>query len=167
MTRELIIDRRIDETGEALPLPNPAPVATEENSWLSYDDPQGKFHFRFPQEYRPGRPPDELSLELVRPRPGGPDTLEFQRIIKTGDAEADRMNRDPEFHLKMLKEEWRQNRYNVIPGPHAWLPEADWAASKRKVYRAESVLKGGRPPVKERSGSTTTSISSSSAGMRA
>ncbi|AGA24947.1 hypothetical protein [Singulisphaera acidiphila] len=142
VTRELIIDRRIDDTGAALPLPEPAPVATEENSWLSYDDPQGKFHFRYPQEFRPGRPPDDLSMELVRLRPGGPDTLEFQRVIKTGDAEADRLNRDPEFHLKMLKEEWRQNKFNVIPGPHAWLPEANWAATNRKVYRAESVLKG-------------------------
>ncbi|WP_406697806.1 hypothetical protein V5E97_02960 [Singulisphaera sp. Ch08] len=142
VTRELIVDRRIDDVGEVLPLPDTAPVATEENSWLSYDDPQGKFHFRYPQEFRPGRPPDDLSMELVRLRPGGPDTLEFQRVIKTGDAEADRLNRDPEFHLKMLKEEWRQNRFTVIPGPHAWLPEADWAAAKRKVYRAESVLKG-------------------------
>lgn len=152
VTRELIVDRRIDAPGEALPLPDSPPEANEENSWLSYDDPQGKFHFRFPQEFRPGRPPDDFSLELVRPRPGGPDTLEFQRVVKTGDAEADRLNRDPEFHLKMLKEEWRQNKYNVIPGPHAWLPEADWAAAKRKVYRAESVLKGpataGKPELR-------------------
>lgn len=148
VTRELIVDRRLADPGEPLPLPDAAPTATEENSWLSYDDPDGKFHFRYPQDFRVGRPPDELSMELFRPHAGGPDTLEIQRIIKTGDAEADRLNRDPEFHLKMLKEEWRQSRYNVIPGPHAWLPEADWAETNRKVYRAESVLKGVATPGK-------------------
>ncbi len=168
VTRELIVDRRIDDPGEAAAAPRLSPEANEENSWLTYDDPQGKFHFRFPQEFRPGRPPDDFSLELVRPRPGGPDTLEFQRVVKTGDAEADRLNRDPEFHLKMLKERVAAEQVQRHPRP------ARLAARGRLGRRKAKGLPCGVGPEGRRdrrkypsSGSTTTSTSSSSVGMRA
>ena len=33
----------------------------------------------------------------------------------------------------------------MLRGPAGWLPEAEWAASKMKVYRMEAVLKGMGP----------------------
>ena len=49
--------------------------------------------------------------------------------------------RNPEFYRKGLQENWKQQRIDVIPGQAGWLPDADWAASKMKVYRMEAVLK--------------------------
>src|SRR5262249_54559992 len=139
LTRELILARQLGDQGAPLAIPASPPEATEENSWLTYDDPQGAFHFRYPQDFYTLRPPDEFSVDLLRRRTGGPDQIEMLRIVKTGDAEADRRNRDPEFHLNDLKAEWQETRYGIIPGPKKWLPDADWAPSRRKVYRAELV----------------------------
>ena len=41
------------------PSPRQPPTADETNSWLLYDDPQGRFHFRHPQEL-------EIKLERTR-----------------------------------------------------------------------------------------------------
>jgi len=155
ITRELIVERILNDSGEPINAPAETPETTPENSWLVYEDPEAKFHFSYPQDFRPGRQPDELSVVLVRHQVGGPDALEIQRIIPTGDAQVDNLNRDPFFHLKTLKEQWDQARYRVIPGPQAWLPDADWAPSKRRVFRAEAVLMGegsasGRTTSKEK-----------------
>lgn len=143
MVRELVVGRQLDNPGAPLAVPRPAPKPTEANSWLTYDDPEGKFHFRYPQEFHHARRPEAESVELYRPRAPVYDAVELLRNLTTGDPEADRLNRDPETHYGVLKERWAQSRMQVIKGPRGWLPDADWAPLKRKVYRIETAL---RPP---------------------
>ena len=74
-TRELVLERHLEDAGAPLPVPNPLPQATEENSWLTYENPDGLFHFRFPQELKrppPAEQPDDGSIELLDrwPNPG-------------------------------------------------------------------------------------------------
>jgi hypothetical protein len=143
IVRELVVGRQLDNPGTPLAIPKPAPTPTEANSWLTYDDPEGKYHFRYPQEFHHARRPEPESVELYRPRAPVYDAVELMRNLTTGDPAADRRNRDPEFHYEVLKERWAQSRMQVIRGPRGWLPEADWAPLKRKVYRIETAL---RPP---------------------
>ena len=81
---------------------------------------------------------------------GDPHTGENQgRVLtiklqpKTGDAATDRNNRDADFQLRNLKEEWTQNGQDVLLGPTAWLPDAEWNPLKMRVYRIEAALKPG------------------------
>ena len=74
-------------------------------------------------------------------RPEGPDVVGIQLQPKTGDAEADRRNLDPDFHRKTLAEVWRQDQQDVIAGSNGWLPEADWKPAGMKVYRIEAALR--------------------------
>ena len=90
-------------------------------------------------------PDSDGSLQLLDERAG---TLEGRVITfvlqnKTGDPEKDRNIRDPEFHKKDLNENWARNRRDVLHGPAGWLPEADWAPYKMKVYRIEAAEKPG------------------------
>lgn len=144
-THELILQRPLADPGAPIALVD-EPKPTTENSWLRYDDPQGRFTFRHPQELQVDtRMPLEDSVQLVEITAGGfPDkvfTLQLQP--KTGKPDVDRNNLDPEFHIKTLAEEWSKKRQEVIRGPSGWLPEADWQASKLKVYRIEAAFKIG------------------------
>lgn len=140
-TRTVILAVRPGDQGAPLAVPATAPDETPANSWLSYDDLDAKFHFRYPQEFHlPPRSADEFTIDLRRERPTGLDGMLIFLIIKTGDAEADRANRDPTFQVKAATEEMRGYGYSVIAGPQKWLPEADWAPLKRKVFRGEHVL---------------------------
>ena len=141
-TQQLTLGRQFVGTDAPLAIPEPLPTATEENSWLLYDDPDGIFHFRHPQEFQLGpltNPGD--SVELLRGAPKAPDRMEFLIQHKTGDAEADRNNRTPDFHVKLLNESWRQAKQDILPGPMGWLPDAEWAPLKMKVYRINAALR--------------------------
>jgi hypothetical protein len=142
-TRELVLARQVAPTGLTLTIPEVPPTPNEANSWLTFDDPKGKFHFRYPQDFRTGSPSDGYTVDLFRPRPNGdPDTLQLRLQFKTGDAQADRMNRDPDFFHQTLKAEWKESKFDVLQGPLGWLPDAEWAPSKMKVYRVEVALRG-------------------------
>jgi hypothetical protein len=150
-TWELTLQRQLGG-GAPLALPVSAPKPTEANSWLTYDDPDGRFHFRHPQELQPDpnipEGGDSISLVDIGSflTSGIPDralTVLFQP--KTGDAQADRDARDPEALRKSLKEEWDKSQWEVIPGKSGWLPDADWAPQKMRVYRVEAALKTGGP----------------------
>lgn len=147
-THELNLQRRLSTGGDAIAVPNPLPEPNEANSWLTYNDPQGRFHFRHPQELQldPRTPPgDTVQLRELLPN-GYPDrvfSLEFQP--KSKDPKADRDARDPEFHKKSLNEAWARDKQEVLRGPSDWLPEADWAPYKMKVYRIEAALKTSGP----------------------
>jgi hypothetical protein len=138
-TRELILALKRDD-GDLLALPAAKPAPTEANSWLTYVDPRRRFHFRHPQALQDDSPPGADSVELVHFRSDGVDVLGVQIQPKTGDAEADRRNLDPEFHRKTLAEVWRQEHQDVVSGSHGWLPEADWKAAGLRVYRIEAAL---------------------------
>jgi hypothetical protein len=150
-TNELTIERQVEPIGAApLAVPAAPPVPTKENSWLTYDDPDGRFHFRHPQDYLPSREAaaesDNSDAVILRDFPTSrtPESrITFELIPKTGNAEADRNNRDPEFYVQQLKETWAEARAKVVQGPTGWLPEADWKSYNMKVYGIKAALKVG------------------------
>jgi hypothetical protein len=149
-TYELILARRpLSATGTSqvapVPLPDAEPRATQANSWLVYDDPMGRFHFRHPQELRPT--PEQLDLnavELVDQDQGGAVLL-VQIPPKETSAERDRQSRDPEWHKKELYATWERQKRDVLPGSSGWLPEADWKPLNRRVYRIEAAHRSKDP----------------------
>jgi hypothetical protein len=150
-TNELILGRQLAATTPPLAIPEPPPTPTEANSWLTYVDPRGRFHFHHPQELRPAPSQSEGDVvELLDPQPLGPDVVSIEILPKSSDPRADAQNRDPEFHRKNLNEQWLRDRVDVIRGDSGWLPEADWAPSKMKVYRIEAAIKPGERVAKGR-----------------
>jgi hypothetical protein len=139
-TRELILARQRDSQ-TVLTVPDSRPIPTEANSWLAYVDARRRFHFYHPQTLLDDSPPGADSVELVHLRPEGPDVVGIQLQPKTGDAEADKRNLDPEFHRKTLAELWRQDQQDVVAGTNGWLPKADWEPLGMKVYRIEAALR--------------------------
>lgn len=138
---DYVIDLRrkpLDTEAELLVPPAP-PASTEANSWLTYDNAAGRFRFRHPQglQLRPSQPGDP-SLQFVG-LSGDAVILRFQE--KTGRAEEDRRSRDPADHRKNLEAQWKEDGIDVLPGREGWLPEADWADVKMKVYHLEAVLR--------------------------
>ncbi len=151
-TRELVLERQRGTGGPPLAVPESPPTATEENSWLTYDDPKGRFHFRHPQDFRPAPRSGTDSIDLVQFHPEGLGVVTVQMQPRGNDPTVERQNLDPETHRARLNAEWAGQRLDVKRGPMGWLPEADWAQSGLKVYRIEAVLKplgdaaaGGQP----------------------
>jgi hypothetical protein len=116
---------------------------------LTFVDPQKRYHFQHPQTFLPESLAAGESVELLRPRPNGPDVIGIQIQLKTGNAEADRRNVDPEFHRKTLEEVWRQQREDVLRGPAEYLPDADWKPLGMRVFRIQAapLLDAGPGPV--------------------
>ncbi|MGE3821358.1 MAG: hypothetical protein AB7I30_18260 [Isosphaeraceae bacterium] len=150
LTWELILQRERDQGGSLLPAPTSPPSPTESNSWLTYDDPKGRFHFRHPEDYLPqnlaGLAQDDI-VQLADARAGANDgrVITFKFQSPTGDVQNDRDQRDPEFHVKELNEDWIRSKQDVLRGPAGWLPEAEWAPYKMQVYRIEAALKPSGP----------------------
>jgi hypothetical protein len=140
-TRELVLERQPGTTGPPLAIPEPPPTANEENSWLTYDDPRGRFHFRHPQDFRPAPRAGADAIDLVQFHPQGLGVVTLQMQAKADDPTAERQNVDPETHRNRLYAEWAGQRLEVKRGPAGWLREADWEQSQLKVYRIEAILK--------------------------
>ncbi len=142
-TQKLTLARRFGpQAGEILAIPEAVPTATEDNSWLLFEDPEENFYFRHPQDFQLGPLTNRGdSAELLRGNPKAPDRIEFLLQHKTGDPQADRNNRSPDFHLKLLNETWNQQKQDILRGPSGWLPDADWAPSKMKVFRINAALR--------------------------
>lgn len=47
--RELVLRRSLADAGEPIKLPDATPEPSEENSWLTFIDPQNRYHLRIPQ----------------------------------------------------------------------------------------------------------------------
>jgi hypothetical protein len=147
VTYELVLERRRLPAGNAanatpLVIPATIPVADENNSWLRYDDPAGRFHFRHPQELRiePGSMGSDI-VGLVDRQFRRPDSMTIQLPPKSATPDRDRQTRDPEYHRRTLYAMWEKQKRDVVGGPTGWLPEGDWNPFKRKVYRIEAALK--------------------------
>ena len=144
MRRELLLERRIPAQaggdGDLLEVPNPTPIPSVSNSWLVYDDPQGRFHLLYPQELHVGEAYPEGGIDLVERRPDGQDAIQVSLNAKTEDPQRDRLASDPIQAKKQLEDQWKERGEKVVPGPSGWLPEADWSPLKRKVYRIEAAL---------------------------
>ncbi len=139
---ERVLERRVGQAGEPtvlLEVPNPEPDANVANSWLIYDDPQGRFHLLHPQELRVDSYPDG-GVDLLDRRPDGRDVIQIGLNAKTGDPQRDRVAADPIQVQKQLEDQWKHRGEKVVPGPSGWLPEAEWSPLKRKVYRIEAAL---------------------------
>jgi hypothetical protein len=142
--RQLVLDRRTPAEGSggapAPDVPNPPPTANMRNSWLLYDDPQQRFHLLYPQEFGVRTTYPEGGIDLVDRRPDGQDVIQVNLVPKGDDPRRDRLAADPLQEKRALEEDWRKNGEKVLPGPSGWLPDADWTALKRKVYRIEAAL---------------------------
>jgi len=126
-----------------LTIPASPPTADEANSWLVYNDPQGRFHFRHPQELRPapGGSIDVNTVELTDPQLNGIDALIVHIEPKDAVTARDRQNRDPDFHRRDHYARWEKAHQDVVHGSTEWLPDSEWNPFKRKVYRIEAALK--------------------------
>lgn len=143
--REILLERRLPSQaqvagGQALEVPNPLPAATVENSWLIYDDPDGRFHLLHPQEMKIAKQYEDGGIDLLDRRLDGQDVITINLLPKTGDPQRDRLATDPIQEEKRLNEDWKRRGEKVLPGAHGWLPDADWAKLKRRVYRIEAAL---------------------------
>jgi hypothetical protein len=133
--RELVLRRDADNPGPPLPIPDPVPTPSPENSWLSYEDPQGRFQFQHPQELQPtlAQGPDAIRLE--RPRRDSTDIVTIQLTT--------RADSDPDAVRKGRFDAWRQEGVEAIAGAADWLPEAQWPG--QRVYRFEAAVTGRAP----------------------
>jgi hypothetical protein len=156
--RELILERRLLAQAPggigSLEVPNPLPQATPSNSWLIYDDPQGRFHLLHPQELNLDRQHPDGGITLLDRRPDRQDLITLTLVPKSGDPQRDRLAADPLQESKRIEDEWKRSGEKVLPGPQGWLPETDWATLKRKVYRIEAAIMSAGDPASPPSGRT-------------
>ena len=77
-----------------LPLPDAAPTPTPANSWVTYDDHAGRFHFRHPQELELSQEimPNPNAVKLQDVRPAGSSFLALMWPTARGDTK-----RRPQF----------------------------------------------------------------------
>ena len=139
--RELVLERHVAQAGEVvnlLEIPTPAPEVEVANSWLLYDDPQGRFHMLHPQELHVANTYPSGGVDLLDRRPDGQDVIQMYLNPKTGDPERDRLAAAPEQAKKQLEDQWKQRGEKVVAVPSGWLPEAEW--KPRRVYRIEAAL---------------------------
>jgi hypothetical protein len=140
--RELRLERRLSASvaGATLDVPNPLPAPSVENTWLIYDDPEGRFHLLHPQEMKVVKQYPDGGIDLLDRRPDGQDVITVNLMPKSGDPERDRLATDPIQEKKRLDDEWKRRGEKVLPGTLGWLPESDWSKLKRRVYRIEAAL---------------------------
>jgi hypothetical protein len=136
LRRELVLERRTLDDLTGLEVPDPAPVPTVLNSWLTYADPAGRFQFEHPQEYQEAPPDEDGTIDLIRLRPEGPDVISI-RPLEKGETDADKL-RTSRFAT------WTEDGIKPVAGAAGWLPEALWPG--RRVYRFEAALPTGEEP---------------------
>ncbi|MBX6313416.1 MAG: hypothetical protein IRY99_10945, partial [Isosphaeraceae bacterium] len=131
--RELVLERHLGAEGGELIVPDPPPQPTVENSWLLYLDPEGRYHFRFPQEFQvapaPGAGPGTLALTRERPEGGDMVMLDFR----------DKAQIRPEEFFQSVLKTWKERVFEVLPGATQVLPEADFPDVR--VHRTEAAMK--------------------------
>ncbi len=154
VTYKLLLERRplAPVAGEAgagsrpITLPDNPPTATPANSWVTYDDPAGRFHFRHPEELSldQSRAADPLAVPLWDIRPSGTAAMVLILPTSRGDAEHDRAFRDPASFQKVMESHFEAVKDSVTWGAAGWLDDEDLKPLNRKVYRVEAALKGGK-----------------------
>ncbi len=139
--REVNLERRRTvPPGLIPPLPNPTPVPTRQNSWVVFRDPENRFLFEHPQDYRPAPADQSAGEDVVLQRvriDGVPDHMTFV-FHPRGEVPAE-LRPDP-FVQRMI-EGWRSvppPGVTVGQGSEGWLPEAEWGG--KRVYRLELPL---------------------------
>lgn len=145
-SRELVIERRVDDASAPSVVVPEAPTNDPAHTWVTYDEPEGRFHVAHPQGLRVAQVYPEGGLDLVSRGLDGQDVVQLSLAPKTGDAGKDRIAADPIEQRKALMDQWKKEGQDVLQGPAGWLDEADWAPLNRKVYRIEAALKPGAEP---------------------
>jgi hypothetical protein len=136
--REFVLQRQIRYDGPPLEVPNPAPKPTEENSWLTYTDPQGAFQLRFGQELllnlETSDPPNKLVLESERS-----EGMKRASIYVFGAKE----KFQPETLSKDLLTNLEKRGFEITRGAAGWLPEPDWPGMKVYHFDAAATAVNG------------------------
>ncbi len=129
-----------------LVIPETPPVESEANSWLLYDDAEGRFQFRHPQELRlDPRPPDRFTVELATPHPdAGPNSVIIQIPRGTADPQEDLRFRNLEQYRKTVDQFWEKQALDVVRGKEGWLDAEEW--KPRRVFLKELAVKGPSAP---------------------
>lgn len=128
--RELVLQRRWPGDGPPLAAPASAPAATPENSWVTYVDPDDRFHLRHPQEYLPDTRFGADTLALTANRPEGADLV----ILTFFDGDQPRIDRV----FQEAFERKRQAGFRVQPTAPQTLPTDQWPGAE--VHRVEAAL---------------------------
>ena len=156
VTFELIMERRplAPEPGSAsapsVPLPlQPPPTVTHDNSWITYDDPAGRFQFRHPQELTPNEAnvPNPYTVDLGDIRPNGIALLGLELPSPRGDLERDKRFLDAAHFQKSIEKVIAPKKDDMTWGVIGWLDDQDW-----KERKAQSFPDGR--PFQARAGST-------------
>ncbi|WP_337174992.1 hypothetical protein [Paludisphaera sp.] len=154
-SRELVIARRArpSEMGPEAALPMIAPDAPPEDpahTWVTYDDPRGRFHLDHPQSLKIQRITPEGGIDMVDRRLEGSDVVSLNLVPKTGDPTKDKLAADPLEHKKELVQTWRAQGQEILMGDSGWLKDEVWGPLNRRVYRLEAALKppGGQAAVR-------------------
>jgi hypothetical protein len=131
--RELVLERKLEAGGPPLEVLATLPEPTEGNSWLTYVDPEARFHFRFPQEFRT---PDGIvqkqdNFTLSRLLPESADVIRL-RFTPKGQVK-------PDDFFKGFFDDFRQKLgAEVLKGATRSLPESEWPGVR--VTRAEAAV---------------------------
>lgn len=137
--RELVLERKKPGSDPPLAIPDPAPEATPENSWLTYTDLQGRYNLRHPQGFQPSFPPGGTNVvDLKRFHADVRDDIIRLEFVTKPETK-------PEASFKKLVEEWRSKGIEVLPGLSERLPAADWP--DLAVYHMEAALTSEDPAV--------------------
>jgi hypothetical protein len=131
-------------------LPEAAPTPTPANSWVTYDDQAGRFHFRHPQELELSQEmmPNPNAVKLQDLRPAGSSFLALMWPTARGDTERDLSFRDAAHFKKAIEKQFEEAKDAVTWGSVGYLDDEDWKTQKRKVYRMEAAFtreNGDRP----------------------
>ena len=128
-----------------LVVPVPAPVATKENSWVTFEHAERRFRFRHPQELQlqgqGGGRLGSLEIRFTDDRPTGRAALSVLVPTKSTASAGDGVIHDPASLKKQFESQWAADAVVVTKGQADWLPDDDWKEQKRKVYRLEAGLK--------------------------
>ena len=139
LRRELVLHRTTTDPGRMLAIPTVPPVPTPENSWLTYQDPKGRFRFQHPQELFPQPDPEPDLVRLIHPRRTAPDLVAIE------------LRPQSELDLDKLRESWlaaqKADGLQTVAVSSGPLPAADWPGGW-KVSRFEAALlpAAGAPP---------------------
>lgn len=136
--QQVVLERRLGGLGPVVrgTAPTTTPPATVANSWLTYNDPKGRFSFQHPQDLLPpsrGQSTPESSPNSIFLTKGGSEGRDLVQIEVFTD------RREPEALKANLDSMWQRAQGDVIRGGEEWLPPLDWPSMK--VYRIEAALK--------------------------
>ena len=130
--RQLLLNREFNPEIPPLDVPEGPPAETPENSWLTYAEPKGRFHFRHPQpfEIQENAPAGALIL-VSQPPEGEPSQVKLFFLEK--------FPKTPEEVFRQMFEGVRSaQRAGLVPGGNETL---NWPGAR--ALRRQAILQPG------------------------